>query len=341
MKRIEFIDLLKGFAIFLVLWGHSLQYLRNNSDFFHNTIFEFIYSFHMPLFFMISGMFFKSSLKLNFGEFLKKKMIQLLIPCLSWTVINRIYILRKCFFRDGCNINWINEFKLILNPMEWPIWFLRELFISYFLVYVFYKIIKKERIVFLVTMAFVLVIPIFGMQRFLLPMFLIGILLLKHFQFILEHFKWVFYCSLFTFIGSLFFWNGNYTIYISNFPAIVNWDTLSFNFSNIDISIFRLFIGICGSIFFFLLFQNIYKRNWFVIQFQKIGQQTLSIYLIQTLILERIINNKFDFPTMDLWIYNLILTPLISLLLLFLCFFCIKIIDKNKYVNFILFGKSK
>lgn len=82
-QRIEYIDALKGLAIFFVLWGHSLQYLKNEADFFHNPIFEFIYSFHMPLFFMISGFFFNSSLKLNFKEFIYKKTIQLLLPCIA------------------------------------------------------------------------------------------------------------------------------------------------------------------------------------------------------------------------------------------------------------------
>ena len=74
MKRIEFIDSLKGFAILLVLWGHSIQYLCSGIDFFQNFIFKIIYSFHMPLFFLISGFFFHSALKLHFKDFFLKKL---------------------------------------------------------------------------------------------------------------------------------------------------------------------------------------------------------------------------------------------------------------------------
>lgn len=47
----QYLDVVKGFAIFLMLWGHSIQYCTNGEfDFFENNAFKFIYSFHMPLF---------------------------------------------------------------------------------------------------------------------------------------------------------------------------------------------------------------------------------------------------------------------------------------------------
>ena len=55
--RIKYWDLLKGIAIFLVVWGHTIQYGGSGSIFFDNKAFIFIYSFHMPLFLLISGYF--------------------------------------------------------------------------------------------------------------------------------------------------------------------------------------------------------------------------------------------------------------------------------------------
>lgn len=52
-ERIQYIDAMRGFAILLVVIGHLIQY--NFEDAFHNDIFNIIYSFHMPLFFFISG----------------------------------------------------------------------------------------------------------------------------------------------------------------------------------------------------------------------------------------------------------------------------------------------
>lgn len=52
-SRISYIDALRGFAIILVVIGHLVQ--NNYSDAYHNSIFNVIYSIHMPLFFFISG----------------------------------------------------------------------------------------------------------------------------------------------------------------------------------------------------------------------------------------------------------------------------------------------
>jgi fucose 4-O-acetylase-like acetyltransferase len=58
-KRNVLLDYFKGIAIFLVVWGHCLQYAANASyDFFSNEVFIVIYSFHMPLFMFISGYLF-------------------------------------------------------------------------------------------------------------------------------------------------------------------------------------------------------------------------------------------------------------------------------------------
>lgn len=52
-NRIAYIDALRGFAILLVIVGHLIQF--NYSSGIENPIFNIIYSFHMPLFFFISG----------------------------------------------------------------------------------------------------------------------------------------------------------------------------------------------------------------------------------------------------------------------------------------------
>ena len=63
-KRNYAIDCLKGFAIILVVLGHVMDgYLK--TDIFLNqrnyifNIFNYIYAFHMPLFFIISGFVFQ------------------------------------------------------------------------------------------------------------------------------------------------------------------------------------------------------------------------------------------------------------------------------------------
>ena len=48
--RIEWIDICKGLGIFLVVIGHtSIAQISQ-------TVYNWIYSFHMPMFYMLSGM---------------------------------------------------------------------------------------------------------------------------------------------------------------------------------------------------------------------------------------------------------------------------------------------
>lgn len=50
MQRNQRIDVIRGMAIMLVVLGHSGV---------SEPLFQWIYSFHMPLFFFVSGIFFK------------------------------------------------------------------------------------------------------------------------------------------------------------------------------------------------------------------------------------------------------------------------------------------
>ena len=94
MNRIEYIDLLKGFAIILVVMGHVAEKSMNITTTPFN---EFYGSFHMPLFMFLSGIFaFKSFKDWNVGEviiFLKKKATRILIPFIA---IGGVYSLLFC-----------------------------------------------------------------------------------------------------------------------------------------------------------------------------------------------------------------------------------------------------
>lgn len=80
-ERCEYADIAKSIAIYLVILGHTLP---------DNTSLKVvIYSFHMPLFFIISGFFIKNS-EITFGQYHKlisKKFFALIVPYLLWGAI--------------------------------------------------------------------------------------------------------------------------------------------------------------------------------------------------------------------------------------------------------------
>lgn len=78
-KRIHWIDVARGLAIICVVFGHASIPVSLEC---------FIYSFHMPLFFFISGIVF--SAKRDFIPFVKNKVMALLLP---WLVMSGVDIL--------------------------------------------------------------------------------------------------------------------------------------------------------------------------------------------------------------------------------------------------------
>lgn len=67
-NRIVYIDALKLFAIFSVLWGHSIQYLITD-EYYLQPVYRFIYAFHMPLFMALSDMLCQTVMLQDYGIF--------------------------------------------------------------------------------------------------------------------------------------------------------------------------------------------------------------------------------------------------------------------------------
>lgn len=84
------ISICKGIAIILMVIGHA-----NAPKFIH----DFIYVFHMPLFFITAGYFFSRKYLDNPKVFLIKRFKGLYLPFLKWSVI--FLFLHNLWFRFG------------------------------------------------------------------------------------------------------------------------------------------------------------------------------------------------------------------------------------------------
>jgi len=78
--RLYWIDLLKAGGMFLVILGHATSSI---------TLKKMIYSFHMPLFFIVSGYTWKLRKEMSLKDFVKRRIKALVIP---YFVINIIFI---------------------------------------------------------------------------------------------------------------------------------------------------------------------------------------------------------------------------------------------------------
>jgi len=84
-NRFEYLDSIRGFAIILMVMGHAIAWnysdwqsvvlfnsMQNNAEKYGGIIWQIIYSFHMALFFMVSGFLAINSGKKNvYGIFRK------------------------------------------------------------------------------------------------------------------------------------------------------------------------------------------------------------------------------------------------------------------------------
>lgn len=174
MKYNKHINYLRGFGILLVLLGHSFpsQNFNNNSlyEFLHN----FIYSFHMPLFFFISGYcavkIYSITGKNNIKNFYKKKFFRLIIPYFSITLLTIPikFILNKFSQRPIILSDLIKN--ILFVPIDSPIiffWFLYSLFLIFLLLPILIKIPTKIAIplLFLISILVPSTINIFAFSK--------------------------------------------------------------------------------------------------------------------------------------------------------------------------------
>lgn len=121
-KKIEWVDIAKGYGILLVIVGHCLDI--------DGKLFQFIYVFHMPLFFFLSGYVFNLE---NFEIVVRKKFRSLIIPFLIFYSLGLIITLLLPFWRSNLSFNgilsdlWLSDPQSVHNS---SIWFLVCLFIT-------------------------------------------------------------------------------------------------------------------------------------------------------------------------------------------------------------------
>ena len=135
-ERLIWIDIAKGITILLVIIGHTIK-----TDTF---LWRFIFSFHMPIFFIISGYLFKEN---TLKKLIKKNLKRMFVPYLGTSlIIVFIAVFAKMFLHHtfysmpedlsslcisiiyGCGVNYPKFFTPIW--MIGAIWFLLCLFFA-------------------------------------------------------------------------------------------------------------------------------------------------------------------------------------------------------------------
>lgn len=113
-KRLEWLDMAKGIAIILMVLGHTSI---------PDRLSNFIFAFHMPLFFIASG-WCTNWAKENYGVFVLKKLRTLGIPFLVYSIC----VILIAWFAEYHEIGWRS---VLANGWEgYALWFVPVLFFS-------------------------------------------------------------------------------------------------------------------------------------------------------------------------------------------------------------------
>lgn len=293
VTRIAWLDIAKGLGVLLVVIGH----------FWYNCLFpivnQMIYSFHVPMFFILSGFVFKKG-NLRFGSFAVSKSKRLLLPTFIYLLLDvllflyigtpYITVLKGYFFFEGI---------CLYNA---PCWYFFTLFqllvIGYFLHLDKLSVMSKGVVAAaafllgLVIYKFEIFIP-FGINRTFISLgfFVLGSML--------KHVKpgnkksvfraFIMLCCFALWILSGVVFNGKISLY------------------GVELGNYFLFIaaGICGSILAFALSQLLQKTVWikrFLIRTANNSMLIIGTHYFLKLIVEGFMRSR---GLLDTWQYSL------------------------------------
>ncbi len=166
-KKIVIVDYAKGIGIFLVVVGHTLVGLINASIIPPSTLTEFvqkfIYSFHMPLFFIISGLFIERSLRKPVKQFLINKLQVIVYPYIVWSVLQRSLQIFASNYINHKGVSFIDILKIPYKPIM-QFWFLHTLLLIIISYVVWRKLFQFSSISFFVFSVVIYCLHVFNVS---------------------------------------------------------------------------------------------------------------------------------------------------------------------------------
>lgn len=322
MKRDQYYDIIKGFAIWLVVLGHCWQTFC--SDWEDTILAKIIIMFHMPLFMAVSGYFFLSSVsKYSLKDNIKKKFFRLYLPSFSWGLVSvLIFLSYKLISHKEL------EMLYFINLLFTSMWFLTALFlISIIGVFIQNYYSKYKYWVWLIVYIVIFFLPsytTFNQLKYLIPYFVLAMYFSKY------DWKqcplWLFGISLFIFILLLNIYTFDYSLYKMGGQNVL---TCEYYWK----SLIRFLSGMAGIICSLYVCKWIYqlkKMNYWLIY---IGTLTLPIYVL----------HQYFLFVQKIFIYqngNIIFSLLISIIIILLSIFSYKILS-NRYIRIFFFGENK
>jgi len=347
--RNNFLDLIKGIAIVLVVFGHSIQvgnggeWFKNNL-YYENVLFKVIYSFHMPVFMMISGYLFYYTMQNHSDkEILLSRITRLLIPIFIWNGLFLIFhfivhfIHHDIIHHDLVEINLTVGLTNYLCSSFQTTWFLWAILWCSLIVLISNRLFKD--CIFIYILVFILTFVVtdsfnLSLYKYMYPFFIIGYFFCKKKGDVCKILQRVNVIYLLLVVALIYlllmpFYNYSSYIYTGGYTIIGrNAET------QIAIDIYRLMVGLFGGVFIILIISQLFKFDIFskVNIITKLGIDSLGIYIVSGYLF--IFVQKL---TVSLSI-NYIISLLETMVVLAVSYLIVYFLKKSKIANILLLG---
>lgn len=324
------IDILKCIASFSVVLGHSIQYsgVSEVSRLF-DGLFLMIYSFHMPLFAIISGYLLYQSVR-NKGVLhtIKRRLIivfPLIIYSIPTFISYHIFSLSDSIFK---NLMHFIGYVFIGNGV---IWFLPTILICSILLSLVSCSKYSSEFIILIIILSLFAVKDYGMAllSFIFCFSAIGYFIARVQDNIMIH-KEAYIICIVLYLILLYFWRRDYLIYNGLWSVIDNPNP----FRQVCIDLYRIIIGVFGSVVVYY----IVSRISFLFQDKRevtllVGSNTLGIYCISNLVFEYItplicITNEF------------VVFAIILFVATFISITAVILFNKSEHLKFLLLGHN-
>ena len=333
VKRIEYIDYLKAFAIFTVVVGHAIQQLFGTDVSSDDILYRFIYSFHMPLFFFLSGFCafkYGEENKICLKKEIVRKAMALLIPYIVWGIVRAI-------------LQGESFLSAVLFKVHGGLWFLLCLFEIFVCFYVTNRIsflfnrngtLWRDILIYGIVTIFLILLYKFVLYGTTFSLVLDFDMLARHFKYFILGYLLHKYSILEKLLTSsisfavffLLFWIAFYLEY-NPYYSIINFITLTT-------------CAVSAIIVIYTYFKSLNIFQWLRPICLHIGRYTLDIYIIHMFFFFGLKSLRDEVAIFSgNLIVVLILSVFLSVINIIICVLFSNIIVKNKFLSFILLGK--
>lgn len=319
-KRLEYIDVSKVFAIYLVTYAHCAQQLCGEK--FPNLLVskDSFISINMAIFMIASGfvMNIDKMKATTTKDYLISKALRLLLPMTTWYLVMCIVTL------STPNM-----------PIYWSLyWYLGAMFICLSIIKILTNVFSSSIIVCIVSILLLSIMPLISFERscYMIPFLWVGYGLR---QIITKIRNSIIALLLIAYIVLYYYWDISYSIYITPFHI---WDV---NIHSLIALFFRFTIGVIGGIGIICLLRVLIEHPTFIWmkRLSQYGRYTLGFYtmsFVMNAILVRVLwhTNWFISSPGLLDFVSLIVTTLMMVVMYQIQL----LLEKNKIIRVLFLG---